>query len=162
MRSYMNLAVLALAISSFYPALSAPTQYRYGNLLVRFKGRAFLISGIPTRVNSDADDGIHARAGFKKLLPSFFKPKSKSQASPQSSNPTPLTSNPTPLTSNPTPVTSNPTPVTSDPDPNPNPNPNPAPTHYEFGHVPKVMLTYPDGGSVPYEHYDEFDPPPYP
>jgi hypothetical protein len=48
MRSYMNLAVLALAVSSFSPALSAPTQDRYGNLLVKFQGRAFLISGIPT------------------------------------------------------------------------------------------------------------------
>jgi len=40
----MNLAVLALAA---FPALSAPTQYRYGNQLVEFKGRAFLISRIP-------------------------------------------------------------------------------------------------------------------
>jgi len=48
MRSYMNFAVVAFAASIFSPALSAPTQYRYGNLLVKFKGRAFLISGIPT------------------------------------------------------------------------------------------------------------------
>src|SRR6266850_141139 len=47
MRSYMNLAALVLAASTVSPALSAPTQYRYGNLLVEFKGRAFLISGIP-------------------------------------------------------------------------------------------------------------------
>ena len=52
MRSYTNLAVVALAASSLCPVLSAPTQYtgRYGNLLVElkeFKGRAFLISGIP-------------------------------------------------------------------------------------------------------------------
>jgi len=46
MRSYMNLAVLALAASIVSPALSAPTQYRFGNLLVEFKGWAFLISGI--------------------------------------------------------------------------------------------------------------------
>jgi hypothetical protein len=48
MRSYMNLAVLALATSVVSPVLSAPTQYgpRYGNLLAEFKGRAFLISGI--------------------------------------------------------------------------------------------------------------------
>ena len=44
---YMNLAVLALAASTISPALSAPTQYRYGNLLVEFKGQVFLISGIP-------------------------------------------------------------------------------------------------------------------
>jgi hypothetical protein len=53
MRSYIILAVLALAASTASPALSAPTQYRtyrYGNLLVKLslKGRAFLISGIPT------------------------------------------------------------------------------------------------------------------
>jgi hypothetical protein len=47
MRSYMNLAVFALFVSIFSAALSAPTQYRYGNLLVKFKGQAFL-SGIPT------------------------------------------------------------------------------------------------------------------
>jgi len=46
MRSYMNLAVLALAAYTVSPALSAPTQYRYGNILVEFKGWAFLISGI--------------------------------------------------------------------------------------------------------------------
>ena len=46
MRSYIKLPVLALAASIFPHALSAPT--RYGNLLVEFKGRAFLISGIPT------------------------------------------------------------------------------------------------------------------
>jgi hypothetical protein len=48
MRSYMNLAVLALAATSVCPALSAPTEslsapteyrHRYGNLLVEFKGR---------------------------------------------------------------------------------------------------------------------------
>jgi hypothetical protein len=48
----MILAVLALAASIASPVLSAPTptQYRYGNLLVKLslKGRAFLISGIPT------------------------------------------------------------------------------------------------------------------
>jgi len=43
----MILAVLALAAPTFTPVLSASTQYRYGNLLVEFKGRAFLISGIP-------------------------------------------------------------------------------------------------------------------
>jgi len=50
MRPYMILAVLVLAACTVSPALSAPTQYRYGNLLVKlsFKGRAFLISGIPT------------------------------------------------------------------------------------------------------------------
>jgi len=47
MRSYVNLAVLALATSTVSPALSAPIQYRYGNLLVEFKGWAVLISGIP-------------------------------------------------------------------------------------------------------------------
>jgi hypothetical protein len=42
MHSYMNLAVLALAVSFVSPGLSAPTQYRdkYGNLLVEFKGLA--------------------------------------------------------------------------------------------------------------------------
>jgi hypothetical protein len=48
MRSYMNLVVLALAAFSISPVLSVPTQYRYGILLVKFKGRAFLISAIPT------------------------------------------------------------------------------------------------------------------
>jgi hypothetical protein len=48
MRSYMNLAVIALAAStaSVAPALAAPIRYGYGNLLVEFTGRAFLISGI--------------------------------------------------------------------------------------------------------------------
>jgi hypothetical protein len=43
----MNLVVLALTAFTISPALSAPTQYRYGNLL-GFKGWAFLISTIPT------------------------------------------------------------------------------------------------------------------
>jgi hypothetical protein len=46
MRSYMHLAVLALAASTFSLGLSAPIQYRYRKLLVVFKGQAFLISGI--------------------------------------------------------------------------------------------------------------------
>ena len=37
MRSYMILAVLALAASTIPPALSAQIQYRYGNLLVGLK-----------------------------------------------------------------------------------------------------------------------------
>jgi hypothetical protein len=41
------LVVLALATSIVSPALSAPTRYWYGNLLVVFQGRAFLTSGIP-------------------------------------------------------------------------------------------------------------------
>jgi hypothetical protein len=36
----MILAVLGLAVSTATPVLSAPTQYRYGNLLVEFKGWA--------------------------------------------------------------------------------------------------------------------------
>jgi hypothetical protein len=40
LRSYMNLIVLALATSTFSPALSAPIPYRYGNLF-GFKGWAF-------------------------------------------------------------------------------------------------------------------------
>ena len=47
MRSYMNLAVLALAASSVRHALSAPIPSGYGNLLIVFKGQAFLMSGIP-------------------------------------------------------------------------------------------------------------------
>jgi len=43
----MNLVVLALAASTVSPALSAPIQYGYGNLLVELKHRAYLISGIP-------------------------------------------------------------------------------------------------------------------
>jgi hypothetical protein len=50
MRFYVNLAVLAFAASAVEPALAAPTHYRYGNLLVEFKSRAFLIHGI---LNSD-------------------------------------------------------------------------------------------------------------
>jgi hypothetical protein len=46
MRSYMNLAVLALAASTFSLGLSAPIQYRYRKLLVVFKVQAFLISEI--------------------------------------------------------------------------------------------------------------------
>ena len=47
MRFWMNLAFLALATFTACPALSAPIQYRYGNLvLVEFEGLAFLISGI--------------------------------------------------------------------------------------------------------------------
>jgi hypothetical protein len=42
----MNLAVLSLAALIASPALSAPTRYRYGKLLVEFKGQA-LISEIP-------------------------------------------------------------------------------------------------------------------
>ena len=38
MRSYMNLAVLALAASIISPARSAPIQYRHGDLLIEFKG----------------------------------------------------------------------------------------------------------------------------
>jgi hypothetical protein len=47
MPSYMNLVVLALAASGVIPALSAPIQYRYRNLLVELRGSAVLISGIP-------------------------------------------------------------------------------------------------------------------
>jgi hypothetical protein len=56
MRTYLNLAVLALALatSPLSPVLSAPiqtTQYRYRNpcrnLLVSLKGWALLISGFP-------------------------------------------------------------------------------------------------------------------
>ena len=49
MRSYINLAILALAAStvSALPALIQYRTYGYGNLLVDLKGRAFLISGIP-------------------------------------------------------------------------------------------------------------------
>jgi len=39
MRSYMTLVVLALAASTASPDLSAPVQYRYGNLLVQLKAR---------------------------------------------------------------------------------------------------------------------------
>jgi hypothetical protein len=44
MRSYMSLAVIVLTASTVSPALSVTTQYRYGNPLVEFKGRSFLIS----------------------------------------------------------------------------------------------------------------------
>jgi hypothetical protein len=52
MRSYIiNFVVLALATSTFSPALSAPIQYGYGNLLLvelKMLGPGpFLISGIP-------------------------------------------------------------------------------------------------------------------
>jgi hypothetical protein len=46
MRFYVNPAVLALAASAVSPVLAAPTHYRYGNLLVEFKGRAFVIHRI--------------------------------------------------------------------------------------------------------------------
>jgi hypothetical protein len=64
MRSYMNFAVVTLAASIISPVLSAPTQYRYGNLLVKFKGRVFLISGIP--ILDSAADVFHARPGQEK------------------------------------------------------------------------------------------------
>ena len=58
----MSLAVVALAAFSISPALSAPARYRYRNLLlVEFKGRAFLTSGIPI-LDSGALDVIQARA----------------------------------------------------------------------------------------------------
>ena len=44
MRFYTFLVVLALALSL---ALSAPIQYRYGNILVELKHRAYLITGFP-------------------------------------------------------------------------------------------------------------------
>jgi hypothetical protein len=47
MRPNINLVVLALTVSTVLPALSAPIQYRYGNLLVELEDQAFLISGIP-------------------------------------------------------------------------------------------------------------------
>src|ERR1700730_2623827 len=49
MRFYRNLAFFALVTSTLSPASSAPTprQRMYGNLLVEFKGRVLLISGIP-------------------------------------------------------------------------------------------------------------------
>jgi hypothetical protein len=48
MRSYMNLTVtvLALAATTVSPTLSAPTDYRCGNLVVELKCWAFLISEI--------------------------------------------------------------------------------------------------------------------
>jgi hypothetical protein len=51
MRSYLNLAVLALAASTISPALTAPTRYRDRyeiSLVIKFKRQAFLISGIRT------------------------------------------------------------------------------------------------------------------
>jgi hypothetical protein len=42
MHSYMNLIVLSLAVFTVCPALSAPIQYRYGNLL-ELEDQAFLI-----------------------------------------------------------------------------------------------------------------------
>jgi hypothetical protein len=58
---YISLAVATLAASGLSPSLSAPTRYRYGNLRVEFKDRAFLISGIPI-LDSGALDVFHARA----------------------------------------------------------------------------------------------------
>jgi hypothetical protein len=63
MRSYMNLAVLALAASVASPVLSAPTQYyRYGNLLVEFQGflDKYNSSRVP-RVNSDLAPDVFRR-----------------------------------------------------------------------------------------------------
>ena len=39
MRPCMILAVLALAVSTASPALSAPAPYKYGNPLIEFKGQ---------------------------------------------------------------------------------------------------------------------------
>ena len=41
MHSYMNLAVLALALSAIFPALAAPILHGYENLLVEFEAWAF-------------------------------------------------------------------------------------------------------------------------
>ena len=41
MHSYMNLAVLALALSAIFPALAAPILHGYKNLLVEFEAWAF-------------------------------------------------------------------------------------------------------------------------
>jgi hypothetical protein len=40
MRTYMNLAVLALAASIAFPVLSAPTHYGYENLLIESSSKA--------------------------------------------------------------------------------------------------------------------------
>jgi hypothetical protein len=61
MRSYMNFAVVALAASVVSPTLSTPIQYRYGNLLVEFEGRGFLITGLPILDSTHAVDVFHAR-----------------------------------------------------------------------------------------------------
>ena len=55
MRSYMILAVLALAASTISPALTAPTRYRYGNLLVGLKTLHdnWICSRAPRRVPLD-------------------------------------------------------------------------------------------------------------
>jgi hypothetical protein len=67
MRSFMNLAVLALAASTISPALSAPTQYRYRNLLVGFEGRSlpmnpYTASGRP-QLRVDTDVSQHPNSG---------------------------------------------------------------------------------------------------
>jgi len=79
MRSYMNLVVLALTASTVSPTLSAPIQYRYGNLHVELKDRAFLMVGIPL-VYSDPAVDVFRRVEFPRsesgipTLPSTFSP----------------------------------------------------------------------------------------
>ena len=69
MRSYMNLAVLALAVSSVSTALSAPIQNRCGNLFVESNGRAFLISGISRVPRVDSD--LFRRVEFPRFRRSY-------------------------------------------------------------------------------------------
>jgi hypothetical protein len=91
MRSYINLAVLALAASTagVCPALAAPTHYRYGNLLVEFKGWAFLIRGI---LNSGTSSSV-------------FPARSGIDTSPTPAPPTPAPPAPAPPTQAPPPPT---------------------------------------------------------
>ena len=63
MRSYMNLAVLALAASAV--SLALPTQYGWRHTLVEFKGRSF-----PMNSNS-AVDLLRARSGNPNQKPAL-------------------------------------------------------------------------------------------
>jgi hypothetical protein len=93
MRSYMTLAVIVLAASTVSPAPSAPTQYRYANPLVDFKGWAFLICGIPSRyprADSGPAVGVFRRGRFgNNRVPTGVVPRATIRPAPvETSRPT--------------------------------------------------------------------------
>jgi hypothetical protein len=87
----MNLAVLALAASTFSPALSAPTQYRYGNYyLSPDLSDKWNLYPRARRVNSDsAVDARSDGTGRPFLKVDTASNPSNPSSNPGSSNPSP-------------------------------------------------------------------------
>ena len=78
MRSYMNLAVVALAVSGVCPVMSAPIDYsRYGNLLVELKGRAppSSVLSLGFSLANSSPEGL----GTRLLVPVLLQNAPKSQ-----------------------------------------------------------------------------------